>query len=96
MTHRRTSRRSWIALAALAALAVGAAASIDRAEALIFCPVLGAGGCTYYSDASLTTVVGTCSKPCCGEVTSTGQTSPYRHCVRGECPAQLCPGGNES
>ena len=39
-----------------------------------------AGNCTFYSDASKTTVVGRRGKDCCNNTISTGVTSPYYTC----------------
>jgi hypothetical protein len=39
-----------------------------------------AGNCTFYSDASHTTVVGQRGKDCCNNPVSTGTTSPYYTC----------------
>lgn len=38
------------------------------------------GSCTYYSDASKTTVVGKRGYDCCNNYISTGVTSPYSTC----------------
>jgi hypothetical protein len=39
-----------------------------------------AGNCTFYSNASHTTVVGQRGKDCCNNPVSTGTTSPYYTC----------------
>lgn len=38
------------------------------------------GLCTYYSNASYTTVVGQRGSDCCGNPVSWGQITPYREC----------------
>ncbi len=81
-----TRRRIVLALLLLAAVAaVGLTA--PRSVSAIGLP----GYCQYYSDATYTTVVGSRSIGCCGQVTTTGTVTPYVRCQRVYCPAVVCP-----
>jgi hypothetical protein len=85
-SNRGTSRRVWIALIAVAALAVGVSAALDRAEAS-----LGQVICTYYSDATFTTEVGARGMGCCGVSADWGVTSAFERCETIYCFDVLCP-----
>lgn len=61
-------------------------ASAPSAEA-----IAGPGLCTYYSDATYTTVVGARGTGCCGAVISWGTTTPYRRCGIVYCLDVICP-----
>lgn len=71
----------------LAAMVVGTM-SVGKAEAVFF---FGPGFCTYYSDASHTTVVGHSSNGCCGEHSQSGTITQFAVCERVFCPAVVCP-----
>jgi hypothetical protein len=45
--------------------------------------------CTYYSDATYTTVIGSRLITCSGQVYSSGSSSLYKECV----PEEICPAG---
>lgn len=63
-----------LVLAALVAGVTTVAAVAPRAEAS------PAGNCTFYSDASHTTVVGRHGKDCCNNIINQGTTSQYYVC----------------
>lgn len=64
-----------LALAGLVAGAAMVAATLPPAT-----EAASSGNCTYYSDASHTTVVGQRGKDCCNNVVSWGSTSAYSVC----------------
>jgi hypothetical protein len=64
--------------AVLAALLVGAA-TVAATTAPVS-EASPAGNCTFYSDASHTTVVGRRGKDCCNNTVNTGTTSSYYSC----------------
>ncbi|MFY9824414.1 MAG: DUF6289 family protein [Thermoanaerobaculia bacterium] len=70
----------------LAVLAFAMTADVRHAEA-----IAGPSVCSYYSDATFTTVVGARGTGCCGETISWGITTPYQRCQRLYCTDQLCP-----
>src|SRR5262245_49752861 len=88
--HLTSTVRRKLALAALMlfVLMVVGTMSGRKAEAVFFA---GPGFCTYYSDASHTTVVGYSSVGCCGETSQSGTITPYAVCQRVYCPAVVCP-----
>lgn len=53
--------------------------------------IAGPGVCSYYSDATFTTVVGARGTACCGEVVNWGVTTAYRRCHVVYCTDVLCP-----
>jgi hypothetical protein len=64
---------------------VAFAANVQRVEA-----VGSLYTCTYYSDASHTTAVGTRGGACCGRNGNWGVTSPYSVCHELACTNVLC------
>jgi uncharacterized protein DUF6289 len=50
-----------------------------------------AGVCSYYSDATYTTVVGARGTGCCGAVINWGVVTPYKRCQTLLCPDVVCP-----
>jgi hypothetical protein len=71
----------------LAVLAFALAADIRHAEAAFGGPSV----CSYYSDATFTTVVGARGTGCCGEPINWGITTPYKRCEVLYCTQSLCP-----
>jgi uncharacterized protein DUF6289 len=71
----------------LAVLAFALATDVRHAEAAF----IGLGVCSYYSDASFTTVVGARGTGCCGATINWGITTPYQRCERLYCTDQVCP-----
>lgn len=53
--------------------------------------IAGPGVCTYYSNASFTTVVGARGTGCCGAVIHWGVVSAYKRCEILYCPDVVCP-----
>ena len=60
----------------------------STAEAVI---IAGPSVCTYYSDATYTTVVGARGTGCCGTVINWGITTLYVKCQKLYCPDVQCP-----
>jgi hypothetical protein len=81
-------RKLAVAFLMLLAVMIVGTMSVHKAEAVFFA---GPGYCTYYSDASHTTVVGHSSNGCCGEHSQSGTITPYAVCERVYCPAVICP-----
>jgi hypothetical protein len=57
-------------------------------------PKAGASGgyvCSYYSDATYRTVVGSRGTGCCGEPINWGVTTAYKKCRVLICTDQICP-----
>jgi hypothetical protein len=90
--NEKNRRRSLCQLLAVTALLTAAAVAIgttyDRAEAVV---IGGPHVCSYYSDATFSTVVGARGEGCCGTPISWGITTPFKTCERLLCPAVVCP-----
>jgi hypothetical protein len=80
------ARKIVLMLLVLAITAFALIANVQRVEA-----VGDLYTCTYYSDASHTTVVGTRGGACCGRNGNTGVTSPYSSCHMLACTDVICP-----
>ncbi|RPH54727.1 hypothetical protein EHM82_06445 [bacterium] len=69
-----TRRRALLAVLLLGVMALAMTASVPTSEAA------PAGNCTYYSDASKTTVVGQYGYDCCNNYVAWGVKTAYSNC----------------
>jgi hypothetical protein len=81
---KATLRKIALVVCMLVVLAFALSVDVPRAEAIL-------GVCTYYSDATFTTVVGARGTGCCGEVVNWGIITPYRKCQNIYCLDVICP-----
>jgi len=79
-------KRMFLTMAVFLAVVAIYVASLPKAEA-----IAGPSICVYYSSATFKKVVGTRGTGCCGEVFSSGVTSPYVKCERLLCTQSICP-----
>jgi hypothetical protein len=83
-----SSKKLWLACAALAVVAAIGIATIPDSDAVV---VVGPGVWAYYSNATYTTVVGARGTGCCGAPISWGVTTPYKRFHRIYCLDVVCP-----
>ena len=88
MKEKATLRKIALVACMLVVLAFALTTEIRRAEAVV---IAGPSVCSYYSDATFTTVVGARGTGCCGAPINWGITTPYKKCERLYCPAVVCP-----
>ena len=88
--HEKTSllavRKLVLVVVLLAGLAFVLTANVERAEAIASPHV-----CSYYSDATFTTVVGARGTGCCNQPISWGITTSFKKCQTLLCPHVICP-----
>ena len=81
---KATLRKIALVVCMLVVLAFALSVDVQRAEAIL-------GVCTYYSDATFTTVVGARGTGCCGEQVSWGIITSFRKCHIVYCLDVICP-----
>lgn len=88
MTSRIGSLAGFRLLGLAVALVISVLA-VRPSQALVFCN--NNAVTTYYSDASHSTVVGSCAGSCCDGCHCTGTTSQYSTTERFYCTDVICP-----
>ena len=88
MPSRNGSSLRLLGLAAALAISI-LAVQPGHADLIVTCD--SSSNTIYYSDASHSTVVGSCTGSCCDGCHCTGTTSPYATTQRFDCPDVICP-----